>query len=231
MGMWTKSLLIGGIAFAVLFKPQYWLVAAFFPMAMPSQPDLPSKPRSIANRYPSEILTSETFMKLTGKTSMPIGHYQYCKEYKEDCRRHADIIEPTQLNHKRWRELVAVNQVTNLTITSSSDQKMHGKSEVWSYPTTHGDSEDFALMKRDMLIKQGWPAANLLMTVVRSKSCIPYAVLTVRTNLGEFVMAENDDQIRHWTDVPYHFIKRQTSVHAGHWNDIDDKRRKVQYKC
>jgi len=40
--------------------------------------------------------------------------------------------------------------------------------ERWSYPDDgYGDCEDYALLKRRMLIEAGWPREALLLTLVR----------------------------------------------------------------
>jgi hypothetical protein len=46
-----------------------------------------------------------------------------------------------------------------------SDREQFGKEDVWSLPATgRGDCEDFALMKRKLLIERGWPSSALLLT-------------------------------------------------------------------
>jgi predicted transglutaminase-like cysteine proteinase len=44
------------------------------------------------------------------------------------------------------------------------------------------------LLKRKMLIDAGWPREALLITVVRDKKGEGHAVLTVKTDKGEFVL-------------------------------------------
>ncbi len=46
----------------------------------------------------------------------------------------------------------------------------------------YGDCEDYALLKRKMLMQAGWPREALLMTVVRDKKGEGHAVLTVKTD-------------------------------------------------
>ena len=67
--------------------------------------------------------------------------------------------------------------------------------ERWNYPDDgYGDCEDYVLLKRRMLMQAGWPREALLITVVRDKKGDGHAVLTVKTNRGEFVLDNQSSQ-------------------------------------
>ena len=70
-----------------------------------------------------------------------------------------------------------------------------GREEVWAYPTTEGDCEDFVLLKRRKLINRGWPVGSLLVTVVRQKNGDGHAVLTVLTDRGDLVLDNLNPQV------------------------------------
>ena len=75
-----------------------------------------------------------------------------------------------------------------------TDMDHWGVVERWNYPDDgYGDCEDYALLKRRMLIEAGWPREALLMTVVRDKRGDGHAVLTVKTDKGEFILDNQNE--------------------------------------
>ena len=70
-----------------------------------------------------------------------------------------------------------------------------GVVEQWNYPDDgYGDCEDYVLLKRRMLMQAGWPREALLITVVRDKKGDGHAVLTVKTDKGEFILDNQDER-------------------------------------
>jgi len=162
-------------------------------------------------------------MNTTGRTSQPIGHYEFCKTYPAECRPQRNAA-PLQLTEARWAALVAVNERVNAAIKPVPDVEIWGRAEVWSYPDTIGDCEDYALLKRRTLIRQGWPASSLLITVVRQTNGDGHAVLTVRTDRGDFVLDNLVAPVVLWSRTPYLFVKRQSETDSGQWVAISDDR-------
>ena len=59
----------------------------------------------------------------------------------------------------------------------------------WDYPVDgKGDCKIYALFKRKLLIERGFPRQALLMTIVRDLNGEGHAVLTVKTDRGDFVL-------------------------------------------
>jgi predicted transglutaminase-like cysteine proteinase len=162
-------------------------------------------------------------MQTAGLTSQPIGHYEFCKARPVECQVHVDAA-PMRLTEVRWAQLIAVNDLVNQTITPEPDMEIWGKPEVWSYPTTVGDCEDYVLLKRRMLLQKGWPAATLLITVVRQTNGDGHAVLTVRTDRGDFILDNLEAPVVLWDHTPYLFVKRQSETNSGQWTAISDDR-------
>ena len=165
-----------------------------------------------------------THMKVAGRTSQPIGHYEYCSKYSSDCRIKTKNTKAPKLTRKRWEELVSVNAFSNNTIRPVTDFEAYNTEELWAYPTSYGDCEDYVLMKRHMLMQRGWPASSLLITVVRQPNGEGHAVLTVRTDRADYVLDNLDGRIKPWNETPYTYLKRQASHHSGHWVTIKDRR-------
>jgi predicted transglutaminase-like cysteine proteinase len=79
-----------------------------------------------------------------------------------------------------WRDLVRINNWINETIKPLTDLQHWGVIERWSYPDDgYGDCEDYALLKRRMLIEAGWPREALLLTLVRGADGEGHAMAVV----------------------------------------------------
>lgn len=172
-------------------------------------------------------MTGNTFavgMKTTNFTTQPIGHNVFCKAAPAECQRQGRNLAPHVLTRASWAKIVDVNNQINTTITPLTDLEIWGQMEVWSYPTNVGDCEDFALLKRRLLIKAGINPGNLLITVVKQPNGEGHAILTVRTDRGDFILDNLVGRIDDWRDTPYEFLKRQSTDHAGRWVTIEDNR-------
>ena len=51
-----------------------------------------------------------------------------------------------------------------------------------------------------------------------------HAVLTVRTDAGDYILDNLDERVLRWTDTPYRFLKRQAEANSGKWAGIADDR-------
>ena len=123
-------------------------------------------------------------MAIGNVTSQPIGHYDFCQRYRSECGPVRDL-KAVDLNADTWALVTKVNLSVNRMITPATDKEVYGVEEFWAYPTTAGDCEDFALLKRRILIQRGISPSNLLMTVVRKPDGEGHAVLTLRTSQGD----------------------------------------------
>ena len=164
---------------------------------------------------------SATSMVTGGLTSQPIGHYEFCRTYAGECAEHRRSDRLLQMTRARWDAILRINATVNMVIAPESDLDLYGKEEVWTFPDGAGDCEDYVLLKRQLLINEGISPANLLITVVRKPDGEGHAVLTVRSNRGDFVLDNLTSEVRMWTDTGYTFLKRQSERHAGHWVSIE----------
>lgn len=153
-----------------------------------------------------------------GETSTPIGWHDFCQENPADCR--VSRLRPVSiiLDEKNWREIVRTNAAVNHDIDPVTDMEHWGVVERWSYPTDgKGDCEDYVLEKRRRLIRAGFPRQALLVTVVRDHKGEGHAVLTVKTDRGDFVLDNQVGKILNWSDTGYRFIKRQSQEDPNTW--------------
>jgi predicted transglutaminase-like cysteine proteinase len=165
------------------------------------------------------------FMHTGGRTTQPVGHYEFCQKLPQECNERTPKQAPVELTRKLWATIVNINNSVNSRIKPRTDMELWGKEEVWSYPDSgFGDCEDYALEKRRELMSAGVPAGNLLMTVARQRNGDGHAVLTVRTSLGEFILDNLQSRVLSWTDTDYTYLKRQSDRSSGVWVTINDGR-------
>jgi predicted transglutaminase-like cysteine proteinase len=167
---------------------------------------------------------TEPFMHTGGRTTQPVGHYEFCRREPGECRQATPKQPPIQLTRKLWAAMVDVNNRVNTMVAPETDLAIWGKEEVWSYPDRIGDCEDYVLEKRRELMRLGVPAGNLLITVVRQPNGDGHAVLTVHTGNGDYVLDNLEPRILAWQDTDYMFLKRQSLRNSGAWVAIDDER-------
>ncbi|MDR6430721.1 transglutaminase-like cysteine peptidase [Brucella pseudogrignonensis] len=156
------------------------------------------------------------------RTSQPIGHYEFCERHPAECSILNKTSAPLTLNQKVWQGIVTINASINERIAPRTDMEVWGHEEYWEYPTTAGDCDDYMLLKRRELIALGIPANTLLMTVVRQPNGEGHAVLTIRTDRGDFILDNLDQRVRIWNDTDYTYLKRQSTTNTGVWVSIKD---------
>ena len=159
-------------------------------------------------------------MHTGGLTSQPIGHFEFCKSFPSECALRSTDGGPEHMTGKLWRKIASVNLAVNDSIKPMNDFDIYGKDEVWAFPDGVGDCEDYVLEKRRVLLGSGIPASNLLITVVRKPDGEGHAVLTIRTDKGDFVLDNLTNLVRQWDHTGYRFLKRQASYHTGRWVSI-----------
>lgn len=165
------------------------------------------------------------FVSLGDASRPPIGWIEFCADNPRECNVAAGEPRDVVLSNKAWKDLVRINKWVNDTIKPITDMDHWGVVEKWSYPDDgKGDCEDYVLLKRRLLMQAGWPREALLITVVRERSGDGHAVLTVKTDKGEFILDNQHPDIRLWSDTDYRFVKRQTQFDQNVWISLGDPR-------
>jgi predicted transglutaminase-like cysteine proteinase len=162
----------------------------------------------------------------TGETAKPpIGWIEFCIEYGPECKTKPTQARDVVLTTPAWRDLERVNLFVNTHVKPMTDMEHWGVVERWNYPDDgYGDCEDYVLQKRRLLMAAGWPREALLITVVRDKRGDGHAILTVKTDKGEFILDNQNDQILLWSDSGYRFVKRQSQSDQNIWVSLGDPR-------
>jgi predicted transglutaminase-like cysteine proteinase len=165
------------------------------------------------------------YASLGDTTRSPIGWVEFCADNPGDCRGGPSQPRDIVMSQAAWRDLLRVNRWVNETVKPMTDMDHWGVIEKWSLPTDgYGDCEDYVLLKRKMLIDAGWPREALLITVVRDKKGEGHAVLTVKSDKGEFVLDNQNENVVAWTETGYRFVKRQSQSDPNVWVSLGDSR-------
>jgi predicted transglutaminase-like cysteine proteinase len=165
------------------------------------------------------------FIALGASARAPIGWVEFCNENARECDSKPTEARDVVLTQKSWKDLARINKWVNDQIRPMTDLEHWGVVERWSYPDDgYGDCEDYVLLKRRMLTQAGWPRQALLITVVRDIKGEGHAVLTVKTDKGEFILDNQEEQILLWSETSYRFVKRQSQTDPNLWVSLGDPR-------
>lgn len=159
-------------------------------------------------------------MQMVGPGSAPKAFYEFCQRDPINCNstRGAKVV---RLTPDRKRELAFVNAAVNRRIRETSDLQTRGIEDDWRQGVSRGDCEDFAIAKKNALLKRGWPASALLLTVVRERfGPGGHTVLTVRTSQGDLVLDNRSGRVKDWRRTPYRYYARQSQSATGQWDLI-----------
>lgn len=166
----------------------------------------------------SPALAAERFAQTGEITRPPVGWYGFCAAHKEECDTKPSMPRDAAMTSQAWADLVQVNDWVNNNIQPLSDLEHWGIREQWDYAEDgYGDCEDYVLLKRKLLLQAGWPREVLLITVVIDPKSGGHAVLTVRSDLGDLVLDNQDSAIKIWHKTRYRFIKRQSQADPNVW--------------
>ena len=180
---------------------------------------------ALAMPKPGSAEERALFISLGESAKAPIGWVEFCIEYDPECKTKTSQARDVVLSTQAWKDLDRVNLWVNSHVKPMTDMEHWGVVERWNYPDDgYGDCEDYVLLKRRMLVQAGWPREALLITVVRDRHGDGHAVLTVKTDKGEFILDNQNDQILLWADTGYRFVKRQSQSDPNVWVALGEPR-------
>ena len=177
----------------------------------------------VASGQAHAVENSSANMKLFGKSLPPIGYVKFCAAGQAECQIKGSTRDRLTLTQAKWDLIVAVNTSINDKVKPQSDQDLYGVVENWTYPTTAGDCEDYALLKKRELQSLGVAADDLLITVLLDEKSEGHAVLTVVTDKGDFILDNRHNDVLRWDHTPYTFLKRQSQVDSKLWVSLRQK--------
>jgi predicted transglutaminase-like cysteine proteinase len=173
---------------------------------------------ALAILYSSYGYTKSATLEHGRVSSTPFGWVDFCKRNASDCTFRSDREKIIKLIEKEWDKIVRINDKVNREITAVTDLDYFGQAEYWTYPVNNkGDCEDFALQKRKLLAQAGLPMEALLITIVKDSNNEGHAVLTVRTDYGDFILDNQEDLVKLWHNTGYKFLKRMSPTNPNDW--------------
>jgi predicted transglutaminase-like cysteine proteinase len=153
----------------------------------------------------------------TGGSARPIGAWvKFCEQFAAECS--VNTAEPAviELKPQIWSTIVAVNRRVNTRIKPITDKDHWGLVDRWEFPDDGmGDCEDFQLLKRRMLVERGLPRRAMRMTVVIDELGEGHAVLTIRTDRGNYILDNKTSAILSEEQTGYVFVKRESQDVVG----------------
>ncbi|MDJ0993237.1 MAG: transglutaminase-like cysteine peptidase [Dinoroseobacter sp.] len=159
---------------------------------------------------------AELFDVALKETRAPVASKALCQKHYWACSRStsgtltndADIIAYAR----------KVNQMVNTRFRQVSDQVQYSRIDHWALPTSRGgDCEDFALLKKQLLIQKGIAPKRLSIATVLDKKRAPHAVLVLRTDSGDLVLDNLHNRMLRWDRTGYSFLKAQDATSRTGW--------------
>jgi len=183
-----------------------------------------------ASQHPKAGFEPHVFADTTGTTSVPIGWHIFCKEHAIECHAATGSAQRVTLTEQTWKTMIDIDQLVNRSITGISDEDHYhisakGIANWWTYPDDGmGNCNDYALLKKRLLVEAGWPSSALFLTVVLDHHNEGHLVLMARTDRGDLILDNLEDKVLLWYQTGYTFLKRQSAEDPDTWvafsNDV-----------
>ena len=176
---------------------------------------------SMAHSHPPSIGRSAPSMTVGDSVRPPSGWNEFCHTYKNVCDTVPSAPRDVVLSKNAWSDLNRINLWVNNHIRPMTDMAHYGRIQWWRYPDDGaGSCHSFALLKRRLLMQAGWPREALLMTVVYDLEGNGHAILTVKTDKGDFILDNLRSDIRLWSRTGYQFLMRQSQSDPNQWLSV-----------
>lgn len=207
-------------------KPRAKIVVAKARPTAPPKVDLAALPPAEKIERPAPVVPPpappppalpSTGMALGGAVPAPMGFTGFCRAYPGSCAATPAAARQIALNARSLAELREVNAGVNDAIWPAHDDY---DEDIWSIAPDAGDCDDYAVTKRDTLIRMGYAPSALLLTTARTERGEKHLVLVVSTDQGDLVLDNRVDEIRDWRDVRYTWEARQSSVNPKIWQTV-----------
>lgn len=158
-------------------------------------------------------------MPLKRSIAAPDGFGDVCDRYDWACARGASQSLQDAAVMVLARQ---INQAVNRAYRQVTDDRQYGVEEFWALPTKArgGDCEDFALAKKQQLIKAGVGPGQLLLATALDRRQRFHAVLVLRLESGDFVLDNLNNRIRPWDETGYAFLRIQNPGAPAQWTAV-----------
>ena len=162
----------------------------------------------------AEVL--QPHLETHGPAAPPKGFLGFCDSRPWACGN--GITVKNQLLSDLEQVAIEVNNHVNRSIKSETDIAQYGMEERWTLPDSgKGDCEDYALLKKKMLIERGVPAQRLLLTVVFTPDRERHLVLVLRTDDADVVLDNLELRMLDWRKTGYRVVAMQNPSDERNW--------------
>lgn len=195
----------------------YWIAAAAFVGAVvvnqSADASLLGMPRSLKGAVEK--------IRFSTPTLPPMAYFQFCERYGGECKPQRMLFRggPLKLTDERWADLRAVNESVNDRIVPQRNL-LGLAGEEWLINPARGDCNDYAVSKRHLLLKRGWPARALLLSEVKMPSGEHHLVLVIRSDKGDMVLDNMTRVVKAWNKVPYKWVRMQSAANPNIWSTV-----------
>lgn len=183
------------------------------------------EPAQAASRgkAPKLEIPPATFATTGEATRIPHGWVDFCTRRPEECRVSDMQAVDVVLTKTVWRVVDQINRGVNGSIIPISNLDHWGTIiDHWDYPVDGmGDCKIYALYKRKLLMQAGFPRQALLMTIVRDLHGKGHAILTVKTDHGDYILDNLSNDVRPWNVTGYGYIMRQSQENPNVWVSVE----------
>lgn len=100
-----------------------------------------------------------------------------------------------------------INTQVNDSVTYKTDLAQYGRPEYWCEAGRYGDCEDYALLKRQLLLEQGWPNDKLILACCDISPTEYHCVLIAETDKGFYVLDNRHPNLMQPSLLPYKWDK------------------------
>jgi len=164
---------------------------------------------------PASAFQYPKYLRFSHAIDAPIAARNLCRTYAWAC---SSSVGNRSISRADLNAIDLVNRRVNQNVREISDRDQFRANDVWTLPTAlGGDCEDFALLKKQELIKRNFPAQSLLIATVLDTKGRGHAVLVVRTNQGDLILDSLSGQIRNWSQTGYTFLRMQDPEAPSRW--------------
>ncbi|MCZ7464432.1 transglutaminase-like cysteine peptidase [Rhizobium rhizogenes] len=153
------------------------------------------------------------FMSTSRPTIAPIAFAKFCDNAADQCVRIGDR-DTIELTKQKRTELQRINSEINTAIVYVGE--LDGQDE-WKLNPASGDCDDYAVTKRQRLLRAGWPSGALRIATARTPDGIGHAVLVVSTTQGDLVLDNRTNVVKPWKAVDLKWIKIQSHENPRVW--------------
>jgi len=110
-----------------------------------------------------------------------------------------------------------INFQVNSNTEYRTDLVQYGVPEFWVIADEFGDCEDYALAKRNALLKAGWPVSDVNFVTCVTETGEGHGVLLVKTDKGNYIL----DNRYEWPMLPNSLPYKWESILCdGKWREL-----------